>query len=185
VRTRSCLLLVVAAACAPSPPPIAQTPAVAQCPDVAAPVASAVAPPALPPASSVATPVALVPPPPPASATPPDPVPPPTIGPAQGGPRGSRPCEFRESVDTYVRRCSVKLNADGSLGVTAPGTKLNPDNGFSLRMGGGPNQFTVSGQLDAFGPCRGPFSGPMIAVLDGATRTYEARFNGQCMIVIR
>ena len=110
---------------------------------------------------------------------------PPAIGAAKGGPRGVRRCEFRESVDTYSRTCTIKQDADGALVVTAPGTALNPKNGFSFRMGGGPNAFDVSGQLDAFGLCRGPFSGRMVSVLDGATRTYEVRFRDHCMIVVR
>jgi len=181
--SRTAWLLVMAAGCAPAAASVAQAP-VTRCPDVAPPVASTPVPPASPAAaSSVEAPVAAVPPAP--SATAAD-VPAPTvIGPAQGGPRGVHRCEFRESVDTYARTCSVKANADGSLTVTAPGTALNPSNGFTLHMGGGPNRFAVSGQLDAFGACRGPFSGDMIAVLDGATRTYEARFREHCMIVIR
>jgi hypothetical protein len=107
------------------------------------------------------------------------------IGPAKGGPRGVHRCEFRESVDTYARSCTIKVEADGSLTVTAAGTSLNPNNGFSFRMGGGPNGFDVAGKLEAFGSCRGPFSGHMATVLDGATKTYETRFRDHCMIVIR
>ncbi len=79
----------------------------------------------------------------------------------------------------------MKQNADGSLTVTAPGTALNPGNGFTFRMGGGPQSFTVSGQLDAFGICKGPFSGSMIPILDGGKKIYEARFREHCMIVVR
>lgn len=109
----------------------------------------------------------------------------PPIGAAQGGPRGVRPCEFRESVDTYHRTCTVKQSADGSLTVTAPGTTLNPSNGLSFRMGGGPSEFTVSGELEAFGLCRGPFSGTMNTVIDRGKKIYEVRFREHCMIVLR
>ena len=174
------LLVLVACAPCPAPPPAAPP---APCPSVAPPpVAIAVAPPP-PPVASAPPPVVA--PPPPATPAPAVEPPPPPIGPAQGGPRGVRPCEFRESVDTYARTCAIKPNPDGSLQVTAPGTALNPKNGFTLRMGGGPNSFDVSGELDAFGLCKGPFSGRMNMVLDGAARTYEVRFHEHCMIVIR
>lgn len=107
------------------------------------------------------------------------------IGKAVGGPRGVRRCEFHESVDAYARTCTIQTNPDGSLTVKAPGTALNPEHGFSLRMGGGPNRVEVSGQLDAFGICSGPFSGAMIAIDEGAARTYEVRFRDHCMIIIR
>lgn len=175
--------LLVLAACAPCPAPLPAAPP-PPCPNVAPPpVAAAVAPPP-PPVASAPPPVAVAPAPPATPVAPPEP-PPPPVGPARGGPRGVRPCEFRESVDTYARTCTVKPNVDGSLQVTAPGTALNPKNGFTLRMGGGPSTFDVSGELDAFGLCRGPFSGRMSTVLDGAARTYEVRFHEHCMIVIR
>jgi hypothetical protein len=43
----------------------------------------------------------------------------------------------------------------------------------------------VSGQLDAFSICRGPFSGTMILADDAGKKTFEARFRDHCMIVIR
>ena len=126
----------------------------------------------------------------PAASEPPPPAPsasatlPYTIGAAVGGPQGQRRCEFRESIDDYPRTCTVKKNVDGSLTITAPGTKLNPDHGFSFKMGGGPNQFQVAGQLDAFKFCRGPFVGTMLAVHDDNKVSYELRFREHCMIAI-
>jgi hypothetical protein len=179
MRRRLLVVTVLTASCAPSK---------GTCPEAVAPPAVATV--TVPPTSPCPT-EALAPPPaePVASTTadvaPVEPVAPVAIGPAKDGPRGVRPCEFRESVDTYARSCTVKQEADGSLTVTAKGTALNPAHGFLLRMGGGPGAFDVSGQLDAFGICRGPFAGRMITVLDGAKKTYEVRFNEHCMIVIR
>lgn len=165
-----------------SAPPIAAPPLPPEpCPKVAEVAASA--PSVVAPLASTAT-VDVVPP--VASSAPSKPeAPPVVIGPAKGGPRGVHRCEFRESVDTYPRSCTIKAEADGSLTVTAGGTSLNPNHGFSFRMGGGPTAFDVTGQLEAFGVCRGPFSGRMVTVLDGATKTYEARFRDHCMIVLR
>lgn len=96
-----------------------------------------------------------------------------------------RACEFRESVDTYQRLCAITPNADGSLSVVAQGTALNPDNGFSFTMHGGPNTFKANGQLNSFNICRGPFEGTISRVLDQTRTSYEMRFNTHCKIVIR
>jgi hypothetical protein len=157
-----------------------------RCPAVlAAPSASVVATVAVaPPAASSVTPPPIAP---PASASvkraPP---PPPGIFvAAKGGPKGTRPCEFHESVDTYPRQCTISTFDDGSLLVTAKGTKLNPDNGFQFRMGGGPGSFAIAGGLDAFSICKGPFVGTMQAIEDHGRTIYEARLGEHCMIVIR
>lgn len=182
------MLLLGGVACGPPTPP----PTGAATVDHSPPVASA------PPPARAREPepcAAPAPPPPPPSPTapasaplvaPPAPAAPEVvIGPAKGGPRGTRKCEFRESVDTYARTCTVTQDPDGALTVTAQGTKLNPDNGFTFRMGGGPNAFDVTGKLDAFGICKGRFSGRMQLVQDGGAQTYEARFRDHCMIVVR
>jgi hypothetical protein len=101
-----------------------------------------------------------------------------------GGPRGTRRCRFYESVDAYQRTCTARVNPDGSLTVTAPGTRLNPDHGFSFTAGGGPNRFSVSGTLNAFSICRGPFTGEMISILDQGKTVYELRFREHCKIEI-
>jgi hypothetical protein len=180
---RSAVLYAGLIACAPPPAPVAQTVAGDPCPTVAPAIAATVTPavaPTVAPTVVEPHPTGGV-----APSTPTDAGSPPAIGPVQGGPRGVRPCEFRESVDTYARSCTIKPDADGSLTVTAPGTALNPKNGFSFKMGGGPSTFVVSGELDAFNICRGPFSGKMATVQDGAARSYEVRFRDHCMIVIR
>lgn len=82
----------------------------------------------------------------------------------------------------------MKTNADGSLTITAPGTALNPNNGFSFRVAGGPERFTATGHLDAFSICRGPFGGSMVAIHDGNDPrkvSYEVRFRDHCMIVVK
>lgn len=107
------------------------------------------------------------------------------VGPVKGGPRGQRPCEFRESVDTYPRTCTVQQNPDGTITVTAKGTSLNPNNGFAFRAGGGPERFPSTGTLDAFGLCKGAFAGEMRAIHNGSGVTYELRFRDHCMIVVR
>jgi hypothetical protein len=106
-------------------------------------------------------------------------------GPASGGPRGTRPCAFHESVDTYERQCVAKLNPDGSVSVTAKGTRLNPDNGFSFTLHGPENQWVAQGTLNAFARCAGPFVAPVVASIDHGVTTYELRFKGHCMIVVR
>jgi hypothetical protein len=106
-------------------------------------------------------------------------------GPATGGPRGTRPCAFHESVDTYERQCVAKLNPDGSVSVTAKGTRLNPDNGFSFTLHGPEHQWVAEGTLDAFARCAGPFVAPVVASIDHGVMTYELRFKGHCMIVVR
>jgi len=104
---------------------------------------------------------------------------------ASGGPRGTRPCAFHESVDSYPRSCTITTEPDGTLKVTAKGTALNPDNGFSFKMGGGPDSFDAVGTLDAFGICKGPFVGKVVASKDGKATVYEVRFRDHCKIVLR
>ena len=170
------LLLALVGACAGAPPPPQPPPPAPVPPPPPAPVPPPPAPACPQPAPAPAAPV--LPPKPPAP-------PPPTLTKADGGPRGARPCEFHESVDSYPRSCSVKVEGDGTLTVTAKGTALNPNNGFSFRMGGGPTSFDAVGTLDAFGPCKGPFVATVATVLQGKTKTYELRFRDHCKIVIR
>jgi hypothetical protein len=139
-------------------------------------------PPQLPSAEAPAPVVNAVP---SASTSLPEERPPVVSGPVTGGPRGSRPCEFRESVDTYARTCLVTTEPDGTLRVTAKGTALNPENGFSFRMGGGPDAFSVAGELQAFGICKGPFGGKLVASTGPSGKSYEVRFKEHCKIVIR
>jgi hypothetical protein len=106
-------------------------------------------------------------------------------GPAVGGPKSERPCEFHESVDSYQRRCTATKNPDGSLHIRAKGTKLNPDNGFEFTLHGGPNSFVAHGTLNAFYQCSGPFVAPVVTVIDNGVTTYELRFKQHCKIVVR
>ena len=107
-------------------------------------------------------------------------------GPATGGPRGTRPCAFHESVDSYQRQCVSKVNPDGSVTVTAKGTKLNPDNGFEFTFHGGENQqWVAKGTLNAFARCDGPFAALVTSSIDQGVNTYELRFKQHCKIVIR
>lgn len=107
-------------------------------------------------------------------------------GPATGGPRGNRPCAFHESVDTYQRQCVATVNPDGSVLVSAKGTKLNPDHGFEFTLhGGDQNVWAAKGTLDAFGYCRGPFVARGTMSVDRGVKTYELRFKQHCMIVVR
>lgn len=107
-------------------------------------------------------------------------------GPATGGPRGTRPCAFHESVDTYQRQCVSTVNADGSVSVSAKGTKLNPDNGFEFTMHGGENnQWVAKGTLNAFKHCTGAFVAPVTMSVDHGVKTYDLRFKEHCMIVVR
>lgn len=105
-------------------------------------------------------------------------------GPAVGGPRGSRACQFHESVDAYQRRCTISKAPDGSLIVVAKGTPLNPEHGFEFSLHGGPSSFVAKGTLNAFGICRGPFIARANAFLDRGRTKYELRFNEHCKITI-
>ncbi|MBK6462106.1 MAG: hypothetical protein IPF92_14005 [Myxococcales bacterium] len=172
------LLLAFVGACAGAPPPPAQPCVAAPAPPPPPPPVAPPPPPAACPGPAPAATPAEAPPKPPAP-------PPPTLTKAQGGPRGARPCEFHESVDSYPRSCSVKVESDGTLTVTAKGTALNPNNGFTFRMGGGPTSFDAVGTLDAFGACKGPFVATVATVLEGKGKTYELRFRDHCKIVIR
>jgi hypothetical protein len=107
------------------------------------------------------------------------------MGPAQGGPRGRRPCEFRESVDSYRRQCVSQVNPDGSVFVVAKGTDLNPNNGFDFTLHGVEGDWVAKGTLNAFGICAGPFVARVVSVLDHGVKTYEMRFKEHCMIVVR
>jgi hypothetical protein len=106
-------------------------------------------------------------------------------GPAIGGPKNNRPCEFHESVDSYQRLCTTTKNPDGSLHVVAKGTKLNPDNGFEFTLHGGPHNFVAHGTLNAFYRCAGPFTAYVSTVIDKGVTTYELRFKEHCKIVVR
>jgi hypothetical protein len=106
-------------------------------------------------------------------------------GPAVGGPKNNRPCEFHESVDSYQRQCTTSRNPDGSLLVSAKGTKLNPDNGFEFTLHGGPHSFVARGTLNAFYKCAGPFVARVATVIDKGVTTYELRFREHCKIVVR
>lgn len=88
-------------------------------------------------------------------------------------------------MDTYARTCLVTIEPDGALLVTAKGTALNPENGFSVRMGGGPDSFSAVGELQAFGLCKGPFVGKVVASTGPFGKSYEVRFKEHCKIVIR
>ncbi len=92
---------------------------------------------------------------------------------------------FHESVDAYPRSCVVTTEPDGTLLVTAKGTALNPNNGFSFKMGGGPDSYDAVGTLHAFGICKGPFVGKVTTSKEGNTTAYEVRFNDHCKIVVR
>jgi hypothetical protein len=108
------------------------------------------------------------------------------VGPAQNGIRlGTHTCEFREGVDAYRRQCKVTKNPDGSLQVSAAGTELNPNNGFTFSLHGGPWEFAAKGTLDAFDFCAGPFVARAIPIVDHGVRTFELRFKTHCMIVVR
>jgi hypothetical protein len=107
-------------------------------------------------------------------------------GPATGGPRGTRPCAFHESVDTYQRQCLATVNPDGSVSVSAKGTKLNPEHGFEFTLHGGENnQWVAKGTLNAFKHCTGPFVALVNMSVDRGVKTYDLRFKEHCMISIR
>ncbi len=62
---------------------------------------------------------------------------------------------------------------------------LNPEHGFEFDTGGGLNQFSVEGRLEAFAFCTGRFSGWMNAILNHkGAKEYEVRFRDHCKIVV-
>ncbi|MBI5516724.1 MAG: hypothetical protein HY909_23265 [Deltaproteobacteria bacterium] len=111
--------------------------------------------------------------------------PPGIVAPAVGPPLrpGRRRCSFVEDGHRYDRQCAVTRQPDGSLRVVAPGTRLNPTNGFTLTVTGSPGSYQAQGKLTAFGACSGAVSGP--ATLDGAgrSRAWRVRFR-QCEIAV-
>lgn len=129
--------------------------------------APAVAPPSLPPPPVVPAPAPTPPTPPPAPVAQPEPAD--ASAPDPNAPEpitaGRHRCSFTEAGSDYQRRCTVTLRPDGSFQVTAPGTSLNPTQGFSFVATGAPPRYNVQGTLTAFTQCTGPFTA--VANLDG------------------
>jgi hypothetical protein len=112
--------------------------------------------------------------------------PPPPREPGRGRPAigpGRRRCAFVEAGHRYDRTCTVTRQPDGSLRVVAPGTRLNPNNGFTLTLTAVPGGYQVAGSLTAFAACTGPVDG--IASFDARGRppAYRVSFRG-CEVAI-
>ncbi|MEM7155238.1 MAG: hypothetical protein AAF799_20485 [Myxococcota bacterium] len=96
---------------------------------------------------------------------------------------GTFGCSFRDSTGSYNRRCKVTADGDGKWKVSAPGTKLNPDNGFNGTLSGGPDSFQFEGRVSGFDNCRGNFSAT--ANRDGERLVAKATLGSGCPVTVR
>jgi hypothetical protein len=105
------------------------------------------------PATAVADPVA-----------PPQPVPAGVAGTvtANGLTLGTHGCTFYDSTGAYNRRCTLTQNANGTVALRAPGTSLNPEEGFSGTLTGGPEHYGFTGQIKTFDSCTGNFQSTLV-----------------------
>jgi hypothetical protein len=97
---------------------------------------------------------------------------------------GRHRCSFRENRHDYGRRCEVTLRPDGSLGISAPGTALNPSQGFRLTATGSAPRYQAQGILTAFAACTGPFIGDLVLNGDDRHPHYVIHFGDGCEIKI-
>lgn len=104
---------------------------------------------------------------------------------------GKHGCMMVEGGDSYNRLCTVTAQADGSLLVKAPGTSLNPNNGFEFRATGGPDSYQIEGKMSAFSACVGSFTSAASREDIGGKPWFVAKFAPQgkdtarCKIMIR
>jgi hypothetical protein len=123
---------------------------------------------------------------------PPPPRPAAPAAPAAGGlTAGKHACMMIDGTGSYNRVCTVAAQPDGSLSVKAPGTGLNPKNGFEFRATGGPSSYQLDGKMTAFDSCTGAFKAAAAEEKVGGAPWYVARFAPQgkgaerCKIMIR
>lgn len=98
---------------------------------------------------------------------------------------GPHRCSFTESGSEYNRQCTVVRLSDDALRVTAPGTRLNPGQGFHFTaLGSPPGYQIINGTLSAFEACEGPFGG--VTTLEQSSRGpfYQIRWTPSCAIKI-
>lgn len=98
---------------------------------------------------------------------------------------GRHRCAFTEAGSDYARRCQVTALPDGGLQVTAAGTSLNPQNGFTLTATGAPPRYQARGSLNAFGACTGAFEGTLALAGSDSRPFYEIRWGRGCRITIQ
>ncbi len=158
------------------PPPAAPAP-VAPAPVAPAPVAPAPVAPVAPPET----------PPPPAPVAPPETPPetPPEAPPVDALSVGRHRCSFTEAGSDYARSCQVVALPDGSLQITARGTRLNPGAAFSLTATGHAPRYDATGSLTAFGACTGPVTGALSLQGSHASPHYEVTWGAGCKITIQ
>ncbi len=116
------------------------------------------------------------------TANPPPPGPPPVAGPPIRP--GRRACSFVENGNRYDRQCTVTRQPDASWRVVAAGTRLNPNNAFTITLTGATSPYHVEGSLTAFGACSGVVTGTLALEGTGRTRAFRVRW-GQCEIAIK
>ena len=114
----------------------------------------------------------------PGSATPtPAAPPPPALATGKFG------CSFADKTGSYNRRCKVTEAGEGKWKVDAPGTKLNPDNGFRGTLEGGPDSFTFEGRVNGFDNCTGAFN--TTAKRDGERLIAKPKLGSSCTVTLR
>ena len=105
------------------------------------------------------------------------------VEPEGGLPPGKHRCSFTDTSGKYNRVCTVTRDAAGHLTVSAPGTELNPDNGFDGTLEGGPDSYRFSGKIAGFDDCVGAFEATVSAEKDAYVAT--AKLDSGCPITIR
>ena len=96
---------------------------------------------------------------------------------------GRYPCSFQDKTGSYNRSCVVEAQADGSLSLKARGTKLNPNNGFSGTLTGGPESYAFQGKISGFDNCQGSFQATTSH--DGKRYVAKAKLGSGCSVTIR
>ena len=98
---------------------------------------------------------------------------------------GRHRCSFTEAGSDYARSCQVVALPDGSLQITARGTRLNPGAGFTLTATGHAPRYDATGSLTAFGACSGPVAGALSLQGSHASPHYEVTWGAGCKITIQ
>ncbi|MFO0626288.1 MAG: hypothetical protein U0325_11795 [Polyangiales bacterium] len=98
---------------------------------------------------------------------------------------GRHRCAFTEAGTDYPRRCEVNPMPDGSLEIVARGTRLNPENGFTLNARGAAPSYEVRGTLTAFAGCSGPVTGSLRLEGSDSRPYYQVRWGAGCQITIQ
>lgn len=107
------------------------------------------------------------------------------VQPPPGLAAGSYGCSFTEDGHDYSRLCTVTDTGGGGYRVAAPGTRLNPTQGFTFEASGAPPVYGVRGTLTAFAGCNGAFTGTLRREGASEPPVYVVRWGSGCAITLR